>query len=66
MLGPDAEAIKYEQYDAVLKKEGNGWNLQLLIGDDFCEAKLNGGSDDFLLKVMSQAAVDQLAKALST
>ena len=33
-LGPVAELVKYNEYDAVLKKERNGWNLQILIDKD--------------------------------
>lgn len=65
MLGPDAELVKYGQYDAVLKKESGRWMLQILIGDDLCEVKLAGGDDDFLLRFMNQSAVDALAKALA-
>ena len=46
MLGADAEHIKYGSYDAVLKKEGNRWSIQILIGDDLCEVKLSGENDE--------------------
>lgn len=65
MLGPDAELIKYGEHTAVLRKEGNRWTLQILIGDDLCEAKATGKDDEFLLKMFDQKAVDQLSGALS-
>jgi len=65
LLGPDAEAVKYGPHSAVLRKEGSGWSLQLLLGENLVEAKLQGGDDDFLLGVVDQEAVDALEKALS-
>lgn len=65
MLGADAELVKYGEHSAVLRKEGSRWSLQILIGDDLCEAKANGKDDEFLLKMFDQAAVDKLAGALS-
>lgn len=64
MLGPDAERIKYEGYDAILRKEGNGWSLQMVIGSSFLEAKAQGVDDEFLLKMFPQARIDALAKVL--
>lgn len=64
MLGEGAELIKYGQYNAVLKPEGSGWSLTLLIAHSLCEVKTRTESDEFLLKVLDQAAVDRLAKAI--
>ncbi|MEM7254295.1 MAG: hypothetical protein AAF493_22990 [Pseudomonadota bacterium] len=66
MLGADAELIKYNQYDAVLKKQGKGWNLQVLIGKDVVEIKVPNENDDFTLGWINQGAVDALAMALGT
>ena len=64
MLGEDAELVKYGTSQAVLRKDGDSWNLQMLIDDDLVEATLYGQSDDFLLGFLDQAAVDKLAAAL--
>ena len=64
MLGPDAELIKYEgDVNAVLKKEGKRWSLQMLVGTSLVEAK-GEISDDALLKMFDQVAVDRLRKVL--
>jgi hypothetical protein len=63
-LGADAELIKYEAYSGVLRKQGNGWNLQILIGSDLCEVVVQDRDDEFLLGWVNQAAVDALATAL--
>ncbi len=65
MLGPDAELIEYTGYKGVLQKQGNGYSLQVLIGDDLVEAKAPGREGDFLFGVLSQAVVDALAAALA-
>lgn len=64
MLGADAELIKYDQHNAVLKKEGSGWSLMILIDSSICELKTRSESDEFLLAMMPQAQVDRLAAAL--
>lgn len=63
-LGPDAELVKYNEYDAVLKKQGKGWNIQILIDKDVAEVKAPDRDDEFLLGWINQAAVDNLAAAL--
>ncbi len=59
MLGEDAELIKYENgLNAVLKKEGRGYSMQMVPGVSLVEAK-GDATDDELLKLLSQAAVDK-------
>lgn len=67
MLGKDAELVKYGQHNAVLRTrtKGSSYEMQILVLDDVIQIDLNGASDDFLLKVWSQNAVDALAGALS-
>lgn len=65
MLPPESELIEYGTQKAVLKKEGNGWNLQILIhGAHICEVRATGMDEDALFKVFDQAAVDKLAEVL--
>lgn len=66
VLGPGAELIKYDEYDAILRKEGSGWALQMVIGTSLVEAKGQGEGvdDELLLKMFTQARVDGLAKVL--
>lgn len=64
LLGEGAELVKYGPYNAILKQEGSGWNLQILIGNSLVEAKGRKASDELLLGMFDQAAVDRLAKEL--
>lgn len=64
MLGDDAELIKYKEHNAVLKKQGRGFSLQILIGSSLVEAK-GDATDDQLLKMFDQTAVDKLAAVLA-
>lgn len=65
-LGPDAELIKYNDADAILKKQRRGWSLQILLGKDVIEVKSSDAlSDEQLLGWMNQAALDKLAAALN-
>ncbi|MCB9915456.1 MAG: hypothetical protein H6828_09955 [Planctomycetes bacterium] len=64
LLGEGAEAVKYGAYDAILKQEGQGWSLQILIGSSLVEAKGRKATDELLLKLFDQQAVDKLAKEL--
>lgn len=64
MLGPDAELIRYGEIQAILKKEGSSWLLQILIDANLVEARVTGEDDEWLLGRMSQAVVDRLAAAL--
>ena len=64
LLGEGAELVKYGSYNAILKQEGSGWSLQILIGNSLVEAKGRKASDELLLKMFDQAAVDRLAKEL--
>ena len=64
LIGPDAELIKYEQCNAILKKNGQRWNLQILIGSALIEANFGKEDDEFALKMFDQAAVTKLTKAL--
>jgi hypothetical protein len=64
LLGEGAELVKYGEYNAILEKEGSSWSLQILIGDSLVEAKSRKASDEFLLEMFDQAAVDRLAGEL--
>lgn len=59
------EVVKYGPHNALLKKQGDSWNLQILIGQDLCEVNVDGRKDDFLLAMFNQAAVDKIAAALA-
>jgi hypothetical protein len=64
MLGEGAELVKYGDVNAVLKKEGRGWSLQILIGTSLVDAK--GAKDDaMLLRMFDQAVVDELSRVLA-
>ncbi len=65
MLGPNAELIKYEQCNAILKKEGNRWSLQILIDTTLLDANFGSEDDDFALKMFDQAAVSKIAKVVA-
>ena len=68
MLGKDQEVVRYGSHTALLKANpnGKGAELQILIGGKHTvTVQLRGESDEFLLKVMDQAAVDRIAKVLS-
>lgn len=65
MLGPDAELVKYGAHNAVLRKDGNRWNLQVLLnGKHVVDVGVDGRDDEFLLKFLNQAAVDSLSTVL--
>lgn len=65
LLGEGAELIEYEAHRAVLKSEGQGYNLQILInGAHVCEVRAQGVSEDALFKMFDQRVVDGLAKVL--
>jgi len=64
LLGEDAELVKYGAYDAILKKKGRGWSLQIVIGSSLIDVETASESDEFLLAMFPQAAVDRLAKVL--
>jgi hypothetical protein len=66
LLEPGSELIKYGAHNAVLKKQGSGWQLMTVIDQDLCEVNVDGRDDDFLLKFFDQAAVDRLAACLAT
>ena len=65
LLEPGSEVVKYGPHNAVLKKQGGGWQLMVLIGQDLCDISLDGRDDDFLLSVFDQAAVDRIAAVLA-
>lgn len=67
MREKNSEVINYAGgIQALLKKVGNGFTLQLvLLGQHFLEAKGVRFSDEELLKVFSQAVIDALIAALS-
>lgn len=64
-LEAGSKFVKYDPHSAVLRKEGSGWQLLLLIGQDLCTATVQGRNEEFLLKMFDQAAVDRLAAALA-
>jgi hypothetical protein len=65
MLGEGAELIEYEAHRAVLRTEGTGFHLQILINDaHVCEVRAQGVGEDTLFAMFDQAVVDRLAKAL--
>ena len=65
MLGEDAELVKYGAYDAILKKEGQRRNLQVLIeGSSVCEVRWPDDDEEALFAMFDQKAVDTLARAL--
>ncbi len=65
MLGEEAELVRYGEHTAILKKEGAGWNLQILLGETLVEVKSRKATDDELLALFDQAAIDRLDAALS-
>ncbi len=61
----DGELITYNQHKAVLKKEGGGLVLQILIDDKHViEVRAFGIDDDALFAIFDQAAIDRIATAL--
>lgn len=64
LLGEGAEAIEYGEIDAVLKKEGPAWTLQILIDESLVEVRVRGRDDAFLLRMFNQNAVDHIAATL--
>jgi hypothetical protein len=66
MMGEDAELITYEgEIKAVLKKERNGsYSLQLVIGSSLVECK-GKISDEVMLGMFNQRAVNRLKATLS-
>jgi hypothetical protein len=67
MLGDDQELIKYGDDKAILEtqREGERYSLQLILdGAHLVSATLRGGTDDFLLQVVNQKAVDAVEKAI--
>jgi hypothetical protein len=65
MLDPNSELVKYGAHNAVLQKDGGRWNLMIVVGQDLITANVEGRSDEFLLKMFDQAAVDKLAAAIA-
>lgn len=68
MLGKDQELVRYGPHTALLKvsPSGNGAELQILIADKHSvTVQMRGEDDEFLLKLMDQAAVDRIANVLS-
>lgn len=68
MLDANSEMIEYEAHKAILKKEGNRLNLQILIsGKHVVDATLQGQqSEDVMFGFFDQKAVDALAAALGS
>ncbi len=68
MLDANSELIEYGVHKAVLKKQGSGFNLQILInGAHTCEVNAQGGvSEEQLFAMFDQRVVDRLAKVLGT
>lgn len=65
MLGDGAELVEYEEHKAVLRKEGQGWNLQILInGKHVCEVRAQNASDEQIFAMFDQAVVNRLAEVL--
>lgn len=63
---PNAEAVKYGEHRALLKKEGGGWNLQILVSEKHVvEVRTNIEDEERLFQLFDQAAVDRLAAALA-
>lgn len=65
ILDKNSELVKYGAHNAVLQKDGDRWNLMILVGQDLITANVEGRSDEFLLKMFDQAAVDKIAAALA-
>jgi hypothetical protein len=66
MLDPNSELIEYDGHKAILKKDGDQLNLQILVsGKHVLDASLDGGDEKMLFAVFDQAAVDKIASALS-
>lgn len=66
LLGDDAEVIKYGDDRALLKKSGDDrWELTVLLGENIVQANARKMSDDALLKVMSQSAIDAMKAAMA-
>lgn len=65
-LGDDAELIKYGEHKALLQKNGDtSWELTIILGGDLVQARADGMTDEQLLAVLDQEAVDALAAALT-
>lgn len=64
MLSEGQELVKYGEHKALLKQEGSRWTLQIVIDSSMVEVKGNV-SDEFLLRMFDQKAVDKLAAVLS-
>lgn len=65
MVGEGAEVVKYGPYNALLKKEGQRRNLQILIeGSNVCEVRWPNEDEDALFAMFDQQAVNTLARAL--
>lgn len=65
LLGPEAELIQYTAHKGVLSKQGDGYMLQVVIGQDIVEASAPDKDGDFLLGVLSQKVIDALAATLA-
>lgn len=68
MLDANSEMIEYEAHKAILKKERNRLNLQILIsGKHVVDATLSGEpSEDVLFGFFDQKVVDALAAAMNS
>lgn len=65
MIDPSAEVVKYQAHSAILKQDGETWELTALIhGKHVIEVRLDGRDDEFLLKFLDQKTVDALARVL--
>ncbi len=67
LLGPGAELIEYGAHKGVLKNEGGGFDLQILVsGVHICQVRAQGIDETGLFAMFDQAFVDRLAKVLGT
>lgn len=66
-LDPEAEGIRYGAHKAILKKHGQGLNLQILIAEKhLVDVKTSMDDEDFLFRLFDQRVVDRLAAALAS
>jgi len=64
-MDPTAEAIKYGEHKALLKKEGGRLELQILIADKHVvEVRTNQDDEELLFALFDQKAIDRIAAAL--
>jgi hypothetical protein len=66
LLDADSELIEYDAHKAVLRKQGDGLDLQILIGGKHvCEVQAGGMSEEQLFKLFDQDVVNRLAAVLA-